>query len=124
MMLHPPTLAQVPLPLSATTSNGSAAALSKCNGLSVCASSYLQTREKLTCLLSFASLADSALLVKVVVSSISLITRLHAEKCADLEDLFLPDGSTPSPDDIIDLLSIARYGPTVITSQKRTNCKV
>ena len=40
---------------------------------------------------------------------LSTTSRPHAAKRAELESLLLLDGSAPSPDDIEDLLSLARY---------------
>ena len=122
--MPPLTLAQLPLPPSVTTSNGSAATLSRRNGLSVRVLGRQQARDDLFHLLSIASLTDSPPLVKAIIGRLASISRLRAAKRADLEDLLLPDGLAPSPDDIEDLLSIARYAdrtvtssPAVITSQ-------
>ena len=124
--MPPLTLAQLPLPPSVTTSNGSAATLSRRNGLSVRVLGRQQARDDLFHLLSVASLTDSPPLVKAIIGRLASISRLRAAKRADLEDLLLPDGLAPSPDDIEDLLSIARYAdwtvtssPAVITSQKQ-----
>ena len=109
MVLHPLNPAQAPLPPSVTNSGGSTAALSGHTGLSVCASRRQQARDDLVHLLSVASLIDSPPLIKAVVGRLSSIMRLRAAKCANLEALLLLDISAPSPDDIKDLLSIARY---------------
>ena len=122
--MPPLTPAQLPLPPSVTTSNGSAATLSRRNGLSVRVLGRQQARDDLFHLLSVASLTDSPPLVKAIIGRLASISRLRAAKRADLEDLLLPDGLAPSPDDIEDLFSIARYAdrtvtssPAVITSQ-------
>ena len=103
------TLAQVPLHPSVTTSGGSAAALSRRTGLSIRTSMRQQAREYLVHLLSVASLTGSPSLVEAVVVHLFSITRLRTAKRAYLEALLLPDCLASPPNDIKDLLSIARY---------------
>ena len=64
--MKPLTPAQVPLPLSVTTSNKNASTLSGRTVLSVCALRRHQARENVH-LLSVASLTDSPPLVKAIV---------------------------------------------------------
>ena len=108
-VMPPLTPAQIPLPPSVDISIGSAAALSERTGLSARALMRQQGRDYLVHLFSIASLANSPLLTKVVAVRLSMITRLRTSMRADLEALLLPDRSTPLPDDINNLISIARY---------------
>ena len=55
------------------------------------------------------STTDIPQLVHVVVICLSTTSRPHASKRAKIDSLLLPDGLTPSTDDIEDLLSLARY---------------
>ena len=108
-VIFPPTPDQVPLPPSVGTSHGSVAALSGCSGHSTCDSHRHKSRDKLTHLPSIASLAYRPLLVDAVVIHLSTISWMHAANRAKLESFLLPEGLVPSPDNIKDLLSLARY---------------
>ena len=99
MVLNPLNPAQIPLPSSVTTFGGSAAALSGRNGLSVRALRRQKASNNIVHLLSSAPITDSPLLVKAIVGHLSLIIRIYAAKCANLEALLFPDGLAPSPDD-------------------------
>ena len=100
---------QVPLPPRVGTFNGNIAALSGRSGRSACVSRRQQARDYLTHLLSIYYLTISPPLIEAVVIRLSTTSWSHAAKRAELESLLLPDGSVPLPDNIEDLLSLARY---------------
>ena len=106
--MGPPTPSQAPLTPSVGSYDGSVSALSGRSGRSARASRRQQARDDLTYLLSIAPLTDIPPLVKAISIRLSTISRLCAAKRAEIESLLLPDGSAPSPDDIEDLISIAR----------------
>ena len=110
-------LAQFPLPPNVATSIGSATTRRGITGLSVLAFRRHQARDDLVHLLYVASLTDSPPLVEAVVGRLSSITRPRAAKRVELGALLLPDGSSPSPDDVKDLTSISRHADRYVVAR-------
>ena len=117
MVLQPLTSSQVTLRPILTTSGGSATTLIRHTGLSVCAFRRQQSRYNLVLLLFVPFLTASSPPVEAVVGRVSSITRLYAEKRADLKAFFLPDGLAPSHNGIKDFLSISHYSDHYLVSR-------
>ena len=103
------TPAQVPLKPSVGPSGGSTNTRGGISDRSACASHFQQARKKLTHILLVASLTDRLTLVKVFFTRYTTIYSLHVEMLEDLKDLWIQDGTNMTPNDVDDLLSLARY---------------
>ena len=108
----PSTPALVPLPPSTRPSDRSVAT----SDHSYHASCRQQARNNLTHIILVLSLTDSPSLVYSVVSCYTTISILHVSTRAELKALRLQDDSMPTPDDVNNLLSIARYANLSICS--------
>ena len=115
--------AQLPLPQSVWPSNRISATLGGSSGHSDLALCHWQTHNDLTKLFSVASLTDSPLLVESVVDHYTSIYRLCMAKRAELKAIQIQVGTTPTPNDVDDIISLAWYNDLYIRACRNSVSK-